>query len=194
MLDSVTELVTASVWSYVLVAVLVAADGVVPIAPGETVVMTAAVLASSGRLDVALVLAAAFVGSLSGDNTSFGLGRTLGDRAARRLARRGRPRELLEWSREQLDRRGRAIIVGARFIPGGRIATTLTAGTVGMPWRRFAEADVTAAVLWSLYTTGLGYLGGATFRDNVWLAIAASFAVAVVVAGVAELVRRARMG
>jgi SNARE associated Golgi protein len=43
------------------------------------------------------------------------------------------------------------IIVVARFIPGGRTATTYAAGTVGMPWRRFLPADAIAVALWALY-------------------------------------------
>jgi hypothetical protein len=38
----------------------------------------------------------------------------------------------------------------------------------------------------------LGYLGGETFRDDRWKALAASLALAGVIAVAAELVRRAR--
>lgn len=83
------------------------------------------------------------------------------------------------------------MIVAARFVPGGRTATTFTAGTVGMRWRRFVGADAVAALLWSLYVTALGYLGGATFRDEEGKAIALSLGVAGTVALAGELARRA---
>lgn len=46
-----------------LVAGLVAADAVLPLVPGETVVIAAAVLAADGELSLALVFAAAAAGS-----------------------------------------------------------------------------------------------------------------------------------
>lgn len=62
------------------------------------------------------------------------------------------------------------IIIVARFIRGGRTATTYLAGTVGMPWKRqFLPADAIAAATWSLYASALGSLGGASFEDNFWL-------------------------
>src|SRR5215217_8747932 len=51
------------------------------------------------------------------------------------------------------------IIVVARFVPGGRTATTFTAGTVRLAWPRFAAADAVGATLWAAYAAGLGYLG-----------------------------------
>jgi membrane protein DedA with SNARE-associated domain len=189
-LHDLTDVVAASDWSYLLIAVLVMSDAIVPAVPGETVVIAAAILASSGDLEVALVVAAACAGSFAGDNVSFGLGRTLGEVAAERVSRGERGRRLVRWARRQLSVRGGVVIVAARFIPGGRTATTFAAGSVGMPWRRFAAADAIAAAAWALYTTGLGYLGGSTFRHNGWAAAGASLAAAAAVALAAELVGR----
>ncbi len=189
--DSLTELVTASAWTYVLIAAVCALDAVLPIVPSETVVLTAAVLAADGRLPVELVALAAGVGSFCGDNASYALGRWVGGPIVGRLTRGGRAHRLSEWARAQLRQRGVSVIVGARFVPGGRTATTLSAGGLGMPWRRFGPADALAATLWALYTTALGYVGGTTFRDRTWLAIAVSFGLALVLGVVAELIRRA---
>jgi membrane-associated protein len=189
-LHDLTDAISGSDWSYLLIAVLVMSDAILPAVPGETVVIAAALLASSGDLEIALVIAAACAGSFAGDNVSFGLGRTLGERAAARVSRGERGRRLVRWARHQLSERGRAVIIAARFIPGGRTATTFAAGSVGMPWRRFAAADAIAAAAWALYTTGLGYLGGSTFRHNGWAALAASLAAAAAVALLAEVAAR----
>ncbi len=182
---------TASAWAYAVVAALVALDALLPLVPGAAIGISAAVLAADGELVVALVAAAALVGSFAGDNASWGVGAGVGDRAVRRLQRGARGRRLVAWAVHQLRCRGRLVIVAARFVPGGRTATTLTAGAVGMRWRPFAAADAVAALLWSLYVTGLGYLGGTTFRDDEWKAIALSLAVAASVALLGEAVRRA---
>lgn len=189
-----TELVTASAWAYAVVAAFVALDAVLPVVPGEAVVITAAVLAADGELIVALVALAATVGSFAGDNASWRFGVVLGDRGIPRVQRSVRGRRMLLWARRQLRRRGRLVIVAARFVPGGRTATTLTAGAIGMPWRSFALADAVAAVIWSSYVTGLGWIGGTTFRDEEWKAIGLSLAIATVVGLTGEALRRVSNG
>jgi membrane-associated protein len=90
-----------------------------------------------------------------------------------------------------LSTRGVWIIVVGRFIPGGRTATTYVAGTVEMPWkRRFLPADVIAAGLWGLYASALGYVGGRSFENNVWLPMLIGAGASLLVGGIGELVRR----
>lgn len=185
------HVVSGSPWTYVLIVAVCAGDAVLPLLPSETVVVAAAVLASRGGLIIALVVVAAAFGALIGDNVAYGLGRGGLRRVADRLfASEGNQRRL-GWARDQLRRRGVWIIVIARFIPGGRTATTYVAGTLEMPWkRRFIPADAAAAVLWALYSSGLGYFGGAAFENNLWLPLLIAAGVSVLVAGAGELLRR----
>lgn len=176
-----------------MIVVAVAIDSVLPVAPGEAVTVTAAVLASAGELSVFLVFFAAMLGGMLGDNASYGLGATLGRRAERRLFRGERSRGRVDWAREQLDRHGAPIILAARFVPGGRTATTFAAGTLEMPWRRFLSIDVLAAALWAAYATLLGYLGGRAFAESLWKPLVLAAAVAALVAGASELLRRSRL-
>src|SRR4051794_19645645 len=99
-------------------------DGLVPMVPGEGAVLTASVLAADGHLSFALVLLSAFAGALAGDNASYAVGRLFGRRAVQRLNRRERTERQVAWARELIRRRGRPMIIIARFIPGGRTATT----------------------------------------------------------------------
>lgn len=190
---AVENAVGGSLWSYPVIVAAVAVDSFFPVAPGETVVITAGVLASNGDLDVLLVFLSGLLGGVVGDNVSYGLGATLGRRAERRLFRSDRARERVEWARGQLRDRGAAIILAARFIPGGRTATMLSAGTLEMPWRRFIAIDAVAAALWSGYATLLGYVGGDTFTESLWKPLAAATAVAILVAASAEAVRRVKL-
>src|SRR3954447_18195631 len=160
MLHWLTQLIEGSAWAYPALLALVAMDGLIPLVPGEGAVLTGSILAAGGDLNVVLVFAAAFAGAFAGDNAAYGAGRLLGRRAIDRLARGERSRERVHWARELIRRRGRSIIVVARFVPGGRTATTLAAGSLEMPWRRFAAADALACGAWAAYVTALGYLGG----------------------------------
>ncbi len=190
MLDVLTEVVSGSAWTYPIVVGLVALDGFLPIVPGETVVITAAIAASNGELTVWLVFLAALGGAFTGDNVSCWLGTNLGRGAARRLFTGERAKRMLGWARRQLRERGPLVIFVARFIPGGRTASTVAAGTLEMPWRRFAAADLSAAAVWAAYVTALGYIGGEAFKNSTWKPLVVSLGMAGLVAASGEVVRR----
>jgi len=187
------DAIRGELWTYPAIVAAVAFDSLLPLAPGETVVITAGVLAADGDLSLLLVIAAGTVGSLLGDNASYGLGASLGRRAERRLFKSPRARERVEWARRQLDCRGAVIILVARFVPGGRTATTFSAGALGMAWRRFVVFDAVAAVLWATYVALLGYFGGSAFEESLWKPMIAAALVAAAVAAGAELLRRVRL-
>jgi membrane-associated protein len=156
--------VQASPLTYLAVLGACALDAVLPIVPSEAVVIAASVLAAKGELSLWLIALAAAAGGFLGDTGSYLLGRTAGAAAARRLFHSPKAKGRLDWAGEALRRHGATIIVVARFVPGGRTATTFTAGTVRLPWPRFAAADAVGATLWAAYAAGLGYLGGETFE------------------------------
>jgi membrane-associated protein len=191
MFNSLLNDVSGSGWTYALILGVCAGDAVLPLFPSETVVIAAAVLASRGRLDIGLVTAAAAVGAMLGDNTAYALGRSGLRRVVDRLFRSEKSQRRLDWARTQLKHRGAWIIIVARFIPGGRTATTYISGTLDMPWkRRFLPADTAAAVIWSLYSAALGYFGGSAFERNLWIPLLIATGASVLVAGLAELLRR----
>jgi membrane protein DedA with SNARE-associated domain len=188
--ESLVDLASGSAWTYALVFALAALDVLAPILPSESLLVAAAALSASGRLDVFLVAGAAAAGALLGDNIAFLCGRLLDTRMRRRLEATPRRRERLEWAEHQLDRRGGTIIVGARFIPGGRTVTMLAAGMLEMPWRRFFVFDLAAAVIWALYGTAIGYFGGTAFEDQPLIGIGVALALALVAGAAIEAGRR----
>src|SRR4051795_1828954 len=191
--DFLTHLVNGSATSYFVIAGLVAADSLFPLIPGETAMITGGVLAANGDLSIPLVIVAGWIGGMVGDNANYWLGRSLGSAVRRRFFTSDKSLRNLAWAETQLELRGTPIILAARFIPGGRTATMFSAGSLEMPWRRFLSADAIAAGVWAVYATGLGYLGGETFRHSVWkpLLVALVFAAIVTVAG--EIYRRKRL-
>ena len=185
--------VRGEVWTYPAIVAAVAFDSLLPIAPAEAVVITAGVLAANGELSPVLVVCAATAGGCLGDNASYWLGASLGRRAERRFFRSEKARQRVGWARRQLQERGGAIIVVARFIPGGRTVTTFSAGVLEMSWRRFFAFDALAAALWATYVTLLGYFGGSAFEESLWKPLLAAGLAAIAAAAVAELMRRARL-
>jgi membrane-associated protein len=184
--DQLTDALTGSGWAYLLVLAVVAGDAVLPLLPGETIVVTGGVLASSGDLNIFLVFAAGAVGAFLGDSVCYWIGRKLGSRAAEKFLRGERGKRSLEWAERALDRRGRTLIAVARFVPGGRTAVSLVAGTTGFPWRTWALADLVGVILWSAYNTGLGAIGGKTFENQTWKGLLLAFGLAAASAGILE--------
>lgn len=128
MFDSLQNLVTASAASYLVIVGFVWLDAWFPVVPGESLVITGAVLAAQGQLSIALVLLAGLAGAIAGDNFTYLLGRKVGTRAADRLFKSEKNRGRLAWAQEQLEQR-RWVILVSRFIPGGRTAVMFAAGT-----------------------------------------------------------------
>src|SRR5215213_2621163 len=184
--------VQASPLTYLAVLGACALDAVLPIVPSEAVVIAASVLAAKGELSIWVIALAAAAGGFLGDTGSYALGRTAGASAARRLFRRPKAKGRLDWAGGALERHGATIIVVARFVPGGRTATTFTAGTVRLAWPRFAAADAVGASLWAAYAAGLGYLGGETFEQRPLYAFLFGLGIALLVALVVEVARRLR--
>ena len=162
MLESVTSLISTSPWTYAVLLAVAALDALVPAVPSETSVIAAGVLAGAGDLSVGLVIAAAAAGAFAGDNASYAVGRTVGQRV--RGGRRARAARA--WAERTLESRGGYLIVVARFVPGGRTAVTLTAGASRMAAARFAGFAAAAAIVWASYAALLGYAGGRAFEEQ----------------------------
>ncbi|MFG2010944.1 DedA family protein [Micromonospora sp. NPDC048868] len=166
-LDLLRQLV-ASPWVYLLIFGLTAVDAFFPAVPGETAVITAAVLATGGNPDLGWVIVAAALGACLGDHVSYAIGRGGGASRLARFPADSRRRASSEWARRAVHQRGGLILTTSRYVPGGRTAVTLTMGAVRYPLRSFLLFDAIAAVSWALYCTLLGYFGGLAFeRDPV---------------------------
>ncbi len=105
MIEWFEDVVSSSPWTYPVEAAFVALDGFFPVVPGETVIISAAVLASGGDLVIWLVALAAFAGALAGDNVSYMLGATAGRPAARRLFTGERSKTMLGLRTSEADHR-----------------------------------------------------------------------------------------
>lgn len=175
-------------WLYLLVFAIAALDAMIPVMPSESVVITGALLAAHGDASIAGIAAAAALGALAGDLTSYALGR----RAARRrhgVAPGGRTGRAMAWAQELLAHHGPGTLIVARFLPGGRTATTFTSGFVGMDLLPFVASIAAGAALWAGQAAGIGYLGGTVFEEHLLLGLALGLGSGLAVGLGVELVR-----
>jgi membrane-associated protein len=193
LLNNLIDFLTASSWTYAILFAICLGDAVIPVLPSETAAIVCGIQAARGHLSLPLVLLVAAAGAFAGDNTSYAIGRWLGEPVQRRLFSGEKAQRRLDWAKRFLTERGSYVLIVARFVPGGRTATTFTAGLVKLPWAtRFAPYIAIAAVLWSSYAVLLGYLGGTTFRKQPLYALLLAFGIAAIVTVVVEALRRLR--
>lgn len=186
-LNSLIDLLTGSAWTYPLLFGICVGDAVFPAFPSETAMIVCGIQAARGQLSLSAVIAVGAAGAFVGDNTAYALGRFVGQPLVDRFFSGERARNRLDWAKGFLQERGSYVLVVARFIPGGRTATTFTAGLVHMRWLlRFVPFIFVAAVLWAVYGALLGYLGGKIFENHPLYGLLVAFGIAASVAAAVE--------
>jgi membrane protein DedA with SNARE-associated domain len=191
--SSIVDAVSGSNWSYLIVFAIAMLDAFFPVVPSEATAIASGVVAGTGGLSVEVCILAAAVGAFVGDNISYGIGHFQGARVERRFFSGEKAQKRLRWAQKTLDERGGYLIVVSRFIPGGRTATTFTAGFVETyTWRRFLAFDAIACAIWGTYTVLLGYFGGRTFEEQPWKGLLLAFGIAVAVTALVEAYRHLR--
>ncbi len=129
--------------------------------PGELAAVIGGAIASGSRVPIAGILAAAILGSATGDSIGYHLGRKYGRRYFT-----GKRRKKWARARQRLRQRGaRAVFLG-RFTPFLRSIVPPAAGAARMEYRRFLPWSVAAAILWGGGSTLFGYFVGRIVGRN----------------------------
>jgi membrane protein DedA with SNARE-associated domain/membrane-associated phospholipid phosphatase len=153
---------TLGAWTYALVGVMAFLETgafVGLVAPGETVVIAAGVIAGQGEIELIPLIGLVWVCAVLGDTTSFYIGQRLG----RGFLERHGPRvkishERLEQVEGYFDRHGGKTILIGRFIGLVRALAPFIAGASGLAYRRFLPYSVVGTGLWSTVFCVLGYI------------------------------------
>lgn len=150
----------ASPWLVVVVGACCCVDAVFPIAPSDSLVTAATVLAlandASAAFIVVMALAAA-AGAILGDSLAYLLGSKIPLHRIPMLRRRA-GQTALQVTRRAFARRGSALVLTGRFIPAGRIVVNMSAGATGFPIRRFLPLALLASILWASLAAAMGAL------------------------------------
>jgi membrane protein DedA with SNARE-associated domain len=188
-------------YGYLAVAGLIGVESFGVPAPGQTIMVAAAVYAGAGRLNVVGVAAVAFLAAVCGDTIGYAIGRTGGRSAVHRFGRYvflTPPR--VERAERFFTRLGPEIVIAARFIDGLRQFNGVIAGIIAMRALRFVLYNAIGAVLWVGLWVSVGYLAGNhivaiyhTVERFSWyaLAVAVALVIGYVVLHVARRRRKA---
>ncbi|MGG5172658.1 DedA family protein [Pseudarthrobacter sp. J1738] len=174
---------------------LVLGDAIFPPIPSEMLVITGGALAAEGRINPWLLGAIAALCSWLGDVLVFQLFRR---QLSSVLDRWGWGRRVHRGIHRALERAGRSsaygAIIGARFLPGGRLACSAAAGIGDVTARGFSFCAAIGAVLWATWLVGLGYFTGSATRLPFWASSLIGVGVGLAVGAVLGLIITKRRG
>jgi membrane protein DedA with SNARE-associated domain len=154
-------------YGLVLLFLLVAGESAGIPLPGETALITAAVLAHHHyKIEWVIVIAAA--GAIVGDNLGYWLGRLGGRRLLERfqLTRRYAERALPPAERFFKRHGGKTVFLG-RFVAFLRITAAWLAGISRMHWWQFFAWNALGGIVWATGTGLLAYWAGKAAADAV---------------------------
>ncbi|BDZ50750.1 membrane protein [Frondihabitans sucicola] len=132
-----------------------------PFLPGDSLLFTAGLLASSGVIHVPvwLVIVVAFVAAALGDQVGYWLGHRFGRRLFTPDARILKSR-YLDQAQGFFAKYGGAALVLGRFVPVVRTYVPLAAGASLSGYRTFLLWNLSGAALWTVVVSVLGIVLG----------------------------------
>jgi len=146
---------------YPLLYLMVMAESAGFLVPGETALITAAVLASQGKLEIELVIALAATAAIVGDNIGYVIGRKGGRWVLERPGRFYRQRqEVLRIGEPFFERHGSKAVFFGRFLLGLRVWASWLAGITRMHWRSFVLWNALGGICWATSVGLIAYFLG----------------------------------
>jgi len=128
--------------------------------PGDSLLLTAGLLASRGILNIAILIPILFIAAVLGDSVGYWFGAKTGPLIFRREeSLLFKPKNLLT-AKAFYDKHGGKTITLARFMPFIRTFAPIVAGAVEMEYRRFLFFNFLGGVGWAIGMTLLGYYLG----------------------------------
>jgi membrane protein DedA with SNARE-associated domain len=146
-----------SSWGYVALVLLTFAEAACVPIPSEVTLGAAGYLASTGRLEIVVVILLAALGELAGSFVGWGIGRYGGRPLIDRLGRYVLLTSAdLDRTESWFEKRGESAVFFGRILPIVRTFISLPAGVAEMKPLRFGLATLAGSLLWC---TALGIAG-----------------------------------
>lgn len=134
---------------------------VMPLLPGDSLLFAAGALAAStGKLDIAIIIPLLILAALLGDNVNYFVGKFFSAQIKARDRILFFKREYITETEAFYEKHGGKTIIMARFVPIVRTIAPFVAGAGSMGYSRYIVFCVTGAILWVAGITTLGYAFG----------------------------------
>ena len=152
-------------YGYLGIFVVIASESLGVLLPGETMLITASIYAgTTHKLNIILVILAAALGAIIGDNLGYLIGRYGGFSLLRRYGKYLHINmDILKVGRYMFMVHGGKIVFFGRFISFLRSWAAFFAGLDKMHWKRFLLFNASGGLVWAIFYGTLGYYLGHAF-------------------------------
>jgi len=128
--------------------------------PGDSLLITAGILASTGIVNIYYLLIFSFLAAVIGDNVGYSTGKRFGKKLfTKEESRFFKPGHLVK-AQEFYEKHGGKTIILARFIPFVRTFAPVVAGIGDMNYKTFFLYNLVGGFLWAVGVTLLGFFLG----------------------------------
>lgn len=127
--------------------------------PGDTLLLSAGVLAAGHKLPIALTLLVIAGAAIAGDNIGYEIGKRLGPRLFKKDSVVFRHDYIMK-AEKFYEKYGSKTMLLAHFVPIIRTFAPVTAGAAHMNRKQFVVYDATGDIAWTLLITLFGYFVG----------------------------------
>lgn len=151
------------IWIYLILFLIIFSETglvVAPFLPGDSMLFVAGTVASSGAMDVNMLVGTLVVAAFSGDNTNYWIGRFVGPKVFSHEKSRFFNHEHLERTHKFYERHGGKTVIFSRFLPIIRTFAPFVAGVGSMRYRHFILFSLAGGVSWISFFVYCGYFFG----------------------------------
>jgi membrane-associated protein len=145
-----------------IAAIIFAESGIMVgvILPGDTLLLSAGVLAATGQLNIFWTIVVICVAAIVGDNLGYEIGKRLGPRLFRKKDSLIFRKEYIDKAEVFYEKYGSKTMLLAHYIPIVRSFAPVTAGASNMNRRLFIIYDAIGDISWGVLVTLFGYFVG----------------------------------
>lgn len=128
--------------------------------PGDTLLISAGILAASGQFPIELTVGVIAAAAVLGDNTGYIIGRTAGKRLFKKKDGIIFRQDYVQKAEKFYEKHGAKTLLIAHYVPIVRSFAPLVAGIARMNRAHFFIYDLIGAVSWAVVLTLAGYWFG----------------------------------
>ena len=128
--------------------------------PGDTLLLSAGVLAGTGKLSLLVTVPVIALAAIIGDNCGYHIGKRFGRRLFTKPDSLIFRHDYIMRAERFYEKYGSKTMLVAHFVPVVRTFAPVTAGAGNMPVRRFMLFDAIGDIAWAVTIILLGYFVG----------------------------------
>jgi membrane-associated protein len=150
------------IWIYAILFLIIFCETglvVTPFLPGDSLLFAVGALASTGAVDLWLIVLLLSVAAILGDTVNYFVGYKFGDYLVKHQSKLIK-KEYLDKTHDFYERYGGRTIVIARFVPIVRTFAPFVAGMGSMTYSHFLTYNIVGGLVWIFSLSFLGFFFG----------------------------------